>query len=41
TLIMERSFSADRAAGDELITHFFTENKLYLRGRFYLSAAVV
>ncbi|TQS58204.1 glucose-6-phosphate dehydrogenase, partial [Salmonella enterica subsp. enterica serovar Typhimurium] len=21
--------------------HFFTENKLYLRGRFYLSAAVV
>ncbi|EAN9892395.1 glucose-6-phosphate dehydrogenase, partial [Salmonella enterica] len=26
---------------DELIKHFFTENKLYLRGRFYLSAAVV
>ncbi|EAB3799437.1 TPA: glucose-6-phosphate dehydrogenase, partial [Salmonella enterica subsp. enterica serovar Typhimurium] len=25
----------------ELIKHFFTENKLYLRGRFYLSAAVV
>ncbi|ECJ9902828.1 TPA: glucose-6-phosphate dehydrogenase, partial [Salmonella enterica] len=24
-----------------LIKHFFTENKLYLRGRFYLSAAVV
>ncbi|EAV5107389.1 glucose-6-phosphate dehydrogenase, partial [Salmonella enterica] len=23
------------------IKHFFTENKLYLRGRFYLSAAVV
>ncbi|EYH75043.1 hypothetical protein SEEHN189_06070 [Salmonella enterica subsp. enterica serovar Heidelberg str. N189] len=41
TLFMEITFSADREAVDELIKHFFTENKLYLRGRFYLSAAVV
>ncbi|EAT8475815.1 glucose-6-phosphate dehydrogenase [Salmonella enterica] len=41
TLFMEITFSADREAVDELIKHFFSENKLYLRGRFYLSAAVV
>ncbi len=40
TLFMEITFSADRETVDELIKHFFTENKLYLRGRFYLSAAV-
>ncbi|EBR2487696.1 glucose-6-phosphate dehydrogenase [Salmonella enterica] len=41
TLFMEITFSSDREAVDELIKYFFTENKLYLRGRFYLSASAV
>lgn len=41
TLFMEITFSSDREAVDELVTRFFTENKLYVRGRFYLSAAVL
>lgn len=41
TLFMEITFSADRAAVEELVKRFFTENELYLRGRFYLSAAAV
>ncbi|HFL5520838.1 TPA: glucose-6-phosphate dehydrogenase [Salmonella bongori] len=41
TLFMEITFSSDRETVDELIKRFFTENELYLRGRIYLSEAVV